>query len=291
MAKSKSNNLQNVLAATILIIAGFTYIGFSYFNQIYKNPQTVFWGMINQNLQTASYQKTSKTDYGQQQYVQETTMQFKANLVSDSVVTISEKTENNKSSKVITQAIGTTKADFIRYKEITREGKTENPNIINVWAINTKEVSGQEPGLLTDALLSTPLMFGYLNSANRQQLVNQLKSTNAFSIDFNKTDKNYNYQNSRFYAYDVTINMKQYLQAYKLYLNKIGQNMLAENLGSDLTDSSYQAKVIVNPVSYQPVALIAGSGQDEFSNFDINNQIVAPNNIKKTFEELKSELL
>lgn len=280
---------QNLLLLALLLAATLAYFAYTSISSKYRDPQKVFWGMVNQNLQTATVGRLTKSDDPQQYYRQLTQLQFKSILISESTITISEQS-NGVTNKVVTKAVGTADSDYLKYLEITKDNKPASQNAVNVWAVQNKAKSQEQPTFLAESLLSSPLMFGYFNKDIRQQLANDLKNSEVYKIDFQKTNKQYNFNDKTVFAYNVNINVAKYIEVYKKYLNKIGQVSLAEQLNQPASTDSYQTILLINPTSLQPVATMVGDSTDEYVNFDTNNQIEYPKDAKLSFSELRDKL-
>lgn len=288
-SKPRYQPLVNILLIVAIIVVGIFYAGLIYFDQVHKKPENVFWGMMSQNLQTGALSRSNEQIVPGQSLKQVTQMQFKSQIiVKNSVVLTSEK--DGEKQVIANEAIGTENADFLRYTAIPANNGKLPENVINVWSIQTEENSGQNPSILADNILSTPLMFGYLNSAKRSEIINELKNTNAITVDYSKTDLNAKFEDKTVYSFEVMLNLDSYINAYKIYLKAIGQSQLADELGSPDPGSTYPLTIFVNPVSYQPVKVEVGASSEVMYNFNINNQIQIPENVTTTITEIKNRI-
>jgi hypothetical protein len=258
--------------------------------QVYLKPQNVFWGMINQNLQTAAVTKTTSQTSGSQNFTQVTDLQFKSQLVAHTTVTIKDKTPGNTSS-IVTETFGTPTKDYLRYNEI--KSTTSNPpkNAVGVWA--TSKTTAAQPGqILSSALLSSPMIFGYLSAQQRADIINQLHDHNVFNINFAATGTNEKVNGKKAYAYKITINVANYLQVFRSYLAMINQQNLALQIGQPNEGTAYKATLLVNPISRQPLRLTPDGStvSEQYSNFDIATQLQLPTNVKLSILQLQQRL-
>jgi hypothetical protein len=177
------------------------------------------------------------------------------------------------------------------YKQIKTPEDNIPEGVVGVWAVNSN-IGSSQPQVLSDALLASPVVFGYLNSEKRAKLVKQLRDNRVYVVDFNNVDKNEKIGNKRVYSYSVTINMQSYMAVFKNYLTMIGQESIASQLGEPKASNTYKATISVDPYSRQTIRSIPqGVTRGEvFSNFDSNDFGKPPENIKMTVSQLQRKL-
>jgi hypothetical protein len=227
---------------------------------------------------------TSQKSNGQQ-LLQQNNVSYKSKIITHNYVTIKD-IENK--SIVKTQTIGTTKADYLKYEKIDSNNiNSSNKGIINIWAVNKNN-----PAILNDTLVSSPIIFGYLPSYKRSNLVNQMKQQNVFGIDFNNVNKAAYLNGKKVYIYDININLEKYVIVYSEYLNTIGQKDLARKMSNTISSGTYSAKLYVDLLSRQPLKIQPKNSDMglEYSNFDLNESVQEPHNVKTTFEQLQLKI-
>jgi hypothetical protein len=289
MAK-KVLTTQQIIAIAITVLAVIMLGLWLLYTEIYLKPSTVFWSTINQNLQTGYISKTVTQTTGTQTLTEATNIQFKGSLIAHTTLILTNKSGLSTSS-VITETYGTDKQDFLRYTEIKSSTSANPKNTINVWAVNNKN-NQQIIEILSDALMSSPLMYGYLSSSQRADIINQMHDHNVFTINFANTSTNVKYDGKRIYTYDVAINLQSYVQVFRAYLQDLGQSNLALQIGQPAAGSTYKATLYINPASRQILKMVPdGSSISEiYSNQDINAQTKLPVNVKLSITELKQRL-
>ncbi|MEI6237267.1 MAG: hypothetical protein WCP03_01540 [Candidatus Saccharibacteria bacterium] len=291
MVTVSNNKWQKYLAVTIVVIAIIGLGKLMWLDQIYLKPQNVFWGMINQNLQTGSITKTVVQKNNDLQSIQQvTSIQYKSEIYARTVVTIQDKTKGNE-SLIITDTYGTPTQDFLKYKTIKSAGNNTPKNVEGVWSVNTAS-SQQQVQILSDAILSSPLIFGYLNSNKRTDLINQMHFNSVFNIDYSAVNKNDKVDGKKAYSYKLTIDLAKYMSVYRNYLSMIGQGNLAGQLGQPQAGATYKATLYVNALNRQPLRLVpegvtTGEG---FSNIDSNNITKPPKDAKLSILQLQNRL-
>lgn len=285
LKKQATKNQINWMVAITLIIAGCLLFWFWY-NQSYLKATNVFWGTIGNNLSVEYVTRTSSKTEGAQKLTQVNDLQFSPVLLARSTVKL-ENTETNE--KVITETIGTTTTDYLRYVEIKSNNSTKaDKSAIGQWA-KREAGQGEQPQILADSLLGSVLMFGNLSSIQQDQLISQLKSTNAFTKYDLISKKN---ENGRLiYTYDVSIDLDAYSKIYANYLIMLGQDKLAAQIGQQQSGSKYDFVLQINAGSRVPTKLgVAGNDDSElFTNVGSGPRFVAPQ-ATLTIAELQAKL-
>ena len=291
MTKNQQDKWQKIIATAVVALILLGVGKWLYYDAVYLKPETVFWSCMNQNLQTGSVTITSNlSSDASQTVVQVANMQFKASLYAQTTVTIEDKTAG-KQSLVITDTFGTPTQDYLMYRQIKTPDSNVPSGVVGVWAASSTKENGQSQ-VLSDAILASPIMFGYLDSSQRAKLIDQMRTNKVFTVDFNATKKGVKVNGKNTYAYAVTIDMQKYIAVYKNYLAMIGQTALGNQLGQAQVGDSYKATLYIAPVSRQPLRLLpegSKNGQD-FSNFGNNNFGQPPKNVELTISQLQSRI-
>lgn len=291
MAKKTQVTWQQYIAAVISLIAILIFGGWYYCQQVYLKPQNVFWATIDKSLQTASVTESICQANEVQSFAQTTRLQFKGELASQTVVKINNSTPGA-TSTIETEIIGTPTTDYLRYNQLDSETTPAPENAVGVWAAN--QVSDtQRVDILSNDLLATPLIFGYLNHNQRGELIKLMKETQVFDIDFSAVDTTAQFEGKKAYSYDVSISLVGYITILQKYLQMINQNELAEQVGMSSADITIDATLIINPISRQ-IRQLTLSDYDTtvtFSNYDLSQMIQIPTDVQLKIDELQMLLL
>jgi|GEM_PF-6037924 len=287
MAKLKKMDWRQAVAILIVIVSVLAFAKWYWYSQYYMIPKNVFWGAIDQNFQTGYITKIVKQQSGQQVMIKQDNLQFRGSLLANSIVTLQNNSPNNK-SLVVTQTIGTTMADYLKYDQI--DGNNKN-KAVNVWAVGNNS-KGEQPRILNDALVSSPIMFGYLNTQKRQELIKNLRSQKVFDVDFGKTDTKYKIDGRRVYAFDVNIKLSSYIKIYSQYLKDMGQDSLAQQMSNAAIGGTLKATIYINPASRQMVRMQPKNSDiyESYSNFGLSRLVEPPKNVKLSIARLQQEL-
>ena len=275
-----------VIAALLLIFLGFWF----WYTNVYLKPSNVFWSTMNQNLQTGSITETENESASGQTMTQISDILYKGSLIAHTTVTLNDKTTSG-TSTIITETYGTPGQDYLRYPKITSTDNSVPKGVVGMWATSIKS-KGQPIEILSDALTATPLMFGYLSTSARADIINQLHDHNVFNLNFGSTITNAKYDGHRVYAYDVTLNLQNYIQVFRSYLDYMGQSTLALSIPQPSTSATYKMTLYINPVSRQIMKMVpdGSSVQEIFTNQDVNTNIKLPGSVKLTINQLRNRL-
>lgn len=284
--KKQATRSQLNWMVAIALLVGACLLFWFWYNQSYLKPANVFWGTIGNNLNANFVTRTNVRSADSQKLTQVTDVMYNPALVARNTVTL----ENSETKeKVVTETIGTTTTDYLRYVEIKSNKTQAMPAAIGVWAKN-QAAEGQQPQILPDALPGSVLMFGNLNAQQKNEILSQLKSTNAFQkydLIAKKT-----VDGRKIYSFAVTLNLEKYSPIYANYLKMLGQDKLAEQIGQQQPGATYEFILDVNAGSRVPSALTVGgvNGDTErFTNVGSAPKIVTPD-AKLTITELQDKL-
>lgn len=286
LTQQVTKNQINWMVAVALIVAGCLLFWFWY-NQSYLKPANVFWGTVNNNLAVDYITRTSTKSEGAQKLMQVTDLQFTPKLIARSTVKL-ENTETNE--RVVTETIGTSTTDYLRYAEIKSNKSSVNADksLIGAWA-KREAGKGEQPQILADALMGSVLMFGNLSSSQQSQIISQLKSTNAFQ-KYDLVSKN-NENGRLIYTYNVSINLDAYSKIYANYLIMLGEDKLAAQIGQQQSGATYDFILQINAGSRVPTKLGVADSQDTeiFTNVGSGPRFIAPTTTL-TIAELQAKL-
>ncbi len=240
-------------------------------------PERVFWGMVEQSLQTngVTAEATEETAAG----TLEQRVQFSLGALN---MAQSHTTITQGGNKVSTEVIGTKDTDYTRYVSVESERRDEQgqpldfSNIIGVWA--TSEGSGMSGQLLGQALLglstpigAMPVPIANLGQDERQKLLDYIRDQDVYETDFSKA-KTETVDGRKLITYDVKIQTIAYVALMKQFAQAAGLHEL-----DALDPNSYQGaepmelQFIVDARSKHLVRVIIPSTgfSQRFSGYDI----------------------
>lgn len=250
----------NWMIGFALVIGASILFGFWY-TKSYLNPSNVFWGTISSNLNIDYVTRTSSKSQGPQTLVQKNDLQFSPQLIARAIVNLANSETNE---RVITETIGTNTTDYLRYVEITSSSAGQaNVSAVGVWA-KRDAGEGEQSQILSESLLGSVLMFGNLNPGQRQQIVGQLETSNAFK-KYDLIGKK-SVDGHNVFTFNVSIDLDAYSKVYSDYLKMLGQDKLAEQIGQQQSGATYDFVLDINAGSRVPLKLSA-AGSEEYENF------------------------
>ena len=283
MAKSKKQKFtwQQYVTAVFAVIAVLFFSGWYFFNQIYLKPENVFWSMLDRNLKTGSITKTYSEGNDSGSYDLVSKLQLKGQPASQTKITI-----KNDNATLVTDTIGTPTQDYLKYNQ---EPVTDDmQNGMNTWAVNN--ASDTEPAqIYLNELLSTPILFGYLNHNQRTDLIKSMQDNQVFNTDFNSVNTTTVLNGKKVYVYDVGINLVNYLPIYQAYLRYMGQNNIADQIGDASPGATLTMKLVVEPISRHLLqTTVDNNGQTiNFGIHDANKMIEIPKDVSMSIDDLQ----
>lgn len=245
-----------------------------------------FWGTMNNNLSVNFVTRTNIQSDGSQSRTQVDDLQFNPVLIAHSTLKIENTATND---KVITETVGTTTADYIRYVEISSSNSPSAlKTIVGQWA-NHDVAKEEQPQVLTQALVGSLLMFGDLSSSQRKDIVSQLQNTKAFQ-KYDLVGKK-TVAGRKIDTFNVTIDLDAYSKVYANYLRMIGQDKLASQLGEQQPGAALNFLLDINAGSRVPTQLTFkdGAGTESYSNVGTGPRLTTPH-ATLTIAELQAKL-
>ncbi len=280
------------LVAVLLVITSI----FVWWNFIYQSPRNVFWGAMENNLQTSSVTKhTSVTQNGQglDQYIR---LQLGSTNAAQWLVTLKQINSN-----VVTESIGTPTTGYVRYvKADTSQKRTDGTaydfnNVINVWAKADASSEQTLKQLFSQTVLDigtvpTPPIAN-LPKEQRDNLLQFMKDQKVFAPDI-KTMQRKKIDGREVCIYDVEVNLSAYLRMMQSFARNIG---LKDLESADPTQFQSEAPIkmkltidaagrYLNDLNYSDQNF-----KQEYSGYGIVKPVIIPN---KTISvtELQSRL-
>lgn len=252
------------------------------------NPDKLFWDMLDKSLATESI--TIETDQEQQgmSVQQIARYQLGAANRAHSATIITQG-----STVVKSEVVANPDRDYTRYTQINTDstGSDGKPldfsKIINVWA-EGGEGQGQ---LFNQALFDNVVLHANLAPAQRQKLLDQIRSSNVYEIAKDKTKKRTNPDTGRLeYEYTVNIQYIPYVYLLKHFAQQVGLHNFDNIDPNDYSGTpAFETKLTVDARSRRLVSVeqVGGGQRSEYSGHGIPVQTAIP---KRTIseEELQS---
>lgn len=290
-----SNATKMFIIGTLLILISL----FTWYRFVYVNPSETFWATVNGNLQTQGVTRhlVQKNDSGSlDQYLQ---LQLgETNLVSGKT-TIERKQDGKTTSKIVTEDIGTPKANYSKYTEFMVTGpKGKNvdlSSVTNKWSVADLANSVQTQSVFNELTYGV-LPFGRLNHNQRSELINLMQDKKVYSIDYAAATKE-TVNGRDAYRYKVSIAP----EAYITMLQKFDQMM---NLGSlqgvdpsgYANQSPFEVEIVIDIHARQilQIKYINDETREEsYEGYGFQPTIAVPENAepRESLEQRISELL
>ncbi len=253
-----------LVAALILIVAGWFW-----WQNVYMSSSNVFWGMINNNLQTASVTRHT-LQIGQDRTVDQLIReQFGPVNAVQTNVTLKQKSAEG-DTLVKSETIGTPNNDFSRYVKISTPQKAANgkpidtSKVTGVWG----KSSDPKPNETSTAQyyrqsIVTIIPYGNFNSQQRQTLVDQMHDHQVYTYEASSV-KSVKENNRSAYVYTIKIKPAAYIDLMKTYTKELGLGDLGLDPSSYANSPDLTAEITVDKLSRQIVKInYPDSGQSE----------------------------
>ncbi len=198
---------------------------------VFANPERTFWSMIDNNLRTygtTRYINQSDEAGATTQYLQ---LELGAENIAQSLTTI-ERNSAEGATRIVTESIGTSDANFARYTDITTPQGVNFDAVLNKWGKETTDAASESQSILSEAVFgAVPL--ARLSPAQRNEITQFIKEKHVYKTDF-ATAQRTTVDGKAAYAYKVEIDTVSYIEMLKMIDRMMGLNQLE----------------LINPASY-----------------------------------------
>lgn len=199
------------LAAVIVASLGLYF-------KVYADPHRVFNDMINNNLATRGFSKEIVRGQAASGSDEITQIVFTPNIL---VRDVRQVTSQGTDTSFTVETVANTYTDYLHYLKIESKSpsgeKIDYSRVYPLWIKNSEE-TGSQAQLVNSAFFGATL-FGNLDPASRQAVSAKLMP--AYSVDYKHIQKN-SIDARRVYTYNVTVQLKQYAAAARLYAADLG---------------------------------------------------------------------
>ena len=256
----------------------------------------IFWGMIDNSLQTSSFSKTSTIQSGGQSALQVT------DVFTSPKQEVYSRTHYSQSgadeADATTENIGTPYRDYVRYTEIntTQKNTQGKPfdfsNIVNIWGASPDQGKKDTTGQLFNQSVLGVLPTGNLTAAQRKQLIKLMKDNKAYSYKMHKTSSQFLLSRPS-YSFTVTVSPPAYITVLKQFAKDIGLNQLESIDPQEYKDSAeMQFEVTVDGWSHQVIEVTqtASNKKESISAQNVRKQLPTPPTKSIDIEDLQTRL-
>jgi hypothetical protein len=205
------------IVVAIILIAGVIV----WYKVVYANPDRVFWGMINNNLSTASVTKEIKQAGGSTTNNEDTQLTLSPTPQVRDIKEISS-SSNGTTSKIKIESIGTATDTYQHYVLIDQPAKNGKPkpdysDVYKLWIKNSG--NQQHETQLFNGVVYDAVLFANMPAPERSKLIEYLQ--NAYHVDFANVIKDTN-GGRKTYSYNVKVNLRNYAKAVNYYSKVLG---------------------------------------------------------------------
>lgn len=215
-----------VIAVGCVVLAA---AGWTWWRQVYTNPERVFDRMLASSLTTPSVtKKTSESSIGQ------STTQTSQLTVNPSPSVRTKAVANQGSTTIEYESIAFPDREFFRYTNIltvASEGAEpttpdQYKDVMNVWGESSEATSGSEAQMFDQTMLGVVPMAS-LRPADRQRLLAQIQDEKVYTVSYDSV-KRERVGGRLVYTYDVDITPRAYVNMLKTFAEMVGSNQLAD---------------------------------------------------------------
>jgi len=214
-----------VAVGVVVLAAGLV---FSWWQNASINPQAVFWGMVSQSMSTPGFtlgESQASAGSGAQGLVQ---FGFGPTKEARVITTLAQN-----GAAVKTQTLETPTRSYTQYVSITPSAgahlnKLAFANALGVWADTSAGNASPDKGLpaiFNQVLLSLPLPFGNLTSAQRSNLLQLIQQSTVYVAGFANVKKQTSGGRLQ-YVYTVQVEPVAYVRLMQQYADDMGMHEL-----------------------------------------------------------------
>lgn len=216
-----------IAAGVILLVIS----GWFWWSKVFNSPANVFNGMLARSLSTTSVTRhvvQNGSGSGQEEVTQ---LNFGAQNFAHTETTVTQKDQTGQASTVVTESIGTPKADYARYVSIKTAQKSSSgkpldySQVVSVWGKSDSSSASSTGGYFNQAILGI-IPFGNLEPRERHALLNEIRQNNVYVTDYSKVQTK-KVNERKVYVYTVSVNPQAYVRMLQDYAKDIGQGTVA----------------------------------------------------------------
>lgn len=272
---------KRVLSKTLVLLAVTLFVasGWAWWHYVRSNPDRVFWATVDNSLRTQSFARTSTQTEGGQTYIQRVYTTVSPTQIVSGVNEI--KQEGTGGFDVVSDIIGTPRADYIRYRQIKTDQKSQDgkaldySKIINVWG-KSESATGPTSGQNYNQSALGVVPFGDLSLSQRRELQDMMRAKSVYRFEANKVTRKK--EGGRpLYVYTVTVNAENYITVLKKYASMVGLTQLDQtNPGDFKTTEPLQFKLSLDVWTHRVTRVEYSNGRVEtYANYGMRRAHLA----------------
>ncbi len=281
MTKNLTDNqkvyLQTGLMVGIVLLLGCTWL---WWVKVYTNPHNIFDSMLSNSLNTYGITKTT-TEEGQSGKLEQIAQgQFGARNLVQVKATVTQPTETG-DAKVTTETIGNGTDNFVRYTDISVPQQKDKPALDFTSLKGTWGKQAAQEGVGNSSfseLLYGAVLFGYLPSNQRNELLGTIHNKDVYTVDYGKLEyKNEN--NRNIIVYPVQISTHAYVELLKQYDEMLGLKLMSQVSADQYVNAKpISLKLSVDKASRTLTKIDYGEGQrqEALSGYGIRKALDMP---------------
>jgi hypothetical protein len=261
-----------------------------WYKNIYSDPRRVFDAMLENSLRTASVTKQVIQSEDSQSLDQRLRLQNGENHTVQGVTDLRQ--TGLASAEVVTESIGTPTADFVRYRSIHTDQKSEDggeldfSKVLNVWG--RTEAAQETSGELYNETVLGVIPIGNLPTAERKKLLDLARELEVYKVEYARVQRTVT--NGRpTYEYTVKVLPEAYVTFLKAYADAVGLTHLRNVRAADYENATpLEFKVSVDVYSRRLSSISYASGRSEnYLNYGQRVDVDIPKD-SVTVEELQT---
>lgn len=273
------------IVSVAILIAVATFVAWTYHDT--TNPDRVFWGMVDQNLQTSAYTRHTVQKTGSQgaDQIIQTSTQPQQLVYAE---TVFEQTGVD-SARAVTENIGTPTHDYVRYTSIATSQKDADgkpldfSKVLNIWGVTESQDETKTTGQLYNQAVLGVIPTGNLSATQRRALIATMKDQSAYTFTVTETKRTWPFGRPT-YKFNVLVKPVAYITALKQFAADTGLNHLDEIQPSDYESAQQLAfEVSVDGWTHQMTVSSQSQGA--------KTEVISGRNLKKSLPEAPSETI
>ncbi len=238
---SKASPEKRTVASLVIVAALVLLLGvWLWYQFVYSSAERVFWGMIDSSLQTNGVTRTIEQSEESSSTKQLLQLELGASNAAKSLTIIEQKNPEGETTRVVTESLGTSDANYSRYREITTPQQVNFGATLDTWGKEDANAQSQTQSVLSEAVFGV-VPFAKLNPAQRAEVMKFIHDKNVYKVDFATAEKA-SVDGTESYVYKVEIDTVSYIEMLKLVDKLMGLKQL------ELIDPSSYASTPVIPL-------------------------------------------
>lgn len=280
-----------VILSVVILVAAF---GLWQYHSV-TNKDKIFWGAVNNSLQTSSYAKHSTTKSGGQSADQVTDVYLSPKQGVYSRTHYAQTGVDE--AEATTENIGTPYADYVRYTNITTSQKSTSgkpfdfSKIVNVWGGSAPDKTATNGQLFGQSMLAA-IPNANLTASQRRELIKLLQDKKVYSYTATKTSHEGTLSRPS-YTYVVTLTPSAYVEALKQFGEYVGITQLKDLNPADYKKATKsQFTITVDAWSHEITSIVEpGSSKSEtISGYNVHKSLPETPTNAISIDELQSRL-